>query len=122
MRIDPFGSAKTSSRSLLPAALLTAGLLQDLEKMAPFGPGNKKPLLLSRSLRLRGAPKKRGKDTLQCWMTDEAGKMTCEVIGFRAYERWMADGPKASVDIVYQPVLKEWRGLTSIELQLEDWR
>ena len=38
--------------------------LQDLDKLAPFGPGNKKPLFVSRNIKVKGEPKKRGQDTL----------------------------------------------------------
>ena len=98
-------------------------LVRDLEKLAPFGPGNPKPLFLSRGMKLRGNIKKRGKDTLQCWMSDAVGKVTCEVIGFRAYERWQAESKtKREFDIVYQPTIRNFNGITSITLELESWR
>ena len=106
----------------LPLGELDLKFLRDLEKLSPFGPGNEKPLFVSRGLRLKGEPKKRGKDTLLCWVTDETGKTTCEMIGFRAYERWNAVAPKGSFDIVYQPALKDFNGIASIQLELEDWR
>ena len=123
--VSEHGVSKFSSPLTIEAELslreLDLKFLQDLEKLAPFGPGNKKPLFLSRGLKLKGEPKKRGKDTLQCWMTDEAGKTTCEVIGFRAFSRWGATKTKPVFDVVHQPTLKEFNGITSIELQLEDW-
>ena len=106
---------------LLPETL-NMGFLQDLEKLAPFGPGNRKPLFLSKGLRLRGEPKKRGKDTLQCWMSDGQGKTTCEVVGFRSYSRWVSTPKRDDFDIVYQPTLKDFNGISSIQLELEDWR
>ncbi len=105
----------------LPPGDLDTKFLTDLERLAPFGPGNKKPLFLSRGMRVKGEIKKRGKDTLLCWMTDRTGKMTCEVLGFRSYERWNAAGRQADYEIVYQPVLKEFSGIVSIQLELEDW-
>ncbi len=91
--------------------------------MTPYGPGNPKPLFVSKQLKVRGEVKKRGKDTLQCWMTDAGGKSTFEVVGFRSYERWVSEGKeKSAVDIVYQPALKTFNGITSIQLELEDWR
>ena len=102
---------------------LDSGIVQELEKLAPFGPGNARPLFMSRGMRLRGDVKKRGKDTLQCWMSDAEGKVTCEVIGFRAYERWQAQKQKKrEYDIVYQPTLRNFNGITSITLELEGWQ
>ncbi len=102
---------------------LAPAFVQDLEKLAPFGPGNARPLFVSRAMRVRGDVKKRGKDTLQCWMSDEEGKVTCEVIGFRSYERWQAQTQKKrEFDIVYQPTLRNFNGITSITLELESWK
>lgn len=105
---------------LLPE--LTASFVKDLEKLAPFGPGNEKPLFISKNLKQKSTAKKRGRDTLQCWITDQEGKTICELIGFRAYERWTAERQKTAFDIVHQPTLRQFNGITSLELQLEDWR
>lgn len=96
--------------------------LRDLERLAPFGPGNRKPVFLSRNLKFKGDPKKRGKDTLCGWVTDEAGSRTCEIVGFRAYDRWIESRAHArKFDLVYQPQLKEYQGIVSVELGMEDW-
>lgn len=107
--------------SELPLTELSMPFLRDLERIAPFGPGNKKPLFLSRGLRLKGEAKKRGQDTLQCWMTDGGGKGAYEVVGFRAWRRWNGVKADRPVDIVHQPALKEFNGIPSIQLELEDW-
>ncbi len=96
--------------------------LQDLERLEPFGPGNKKPFFISKNVRLKSPVKKRGKDTMQCWIADEAGKTTCEMIGFRKFERWNSAKSPGHFDIIYQPSLKDFNGITSIQLELEDWR
>lgn len=106
--------------SLLPFEELDLKFLKDLERLAPFGPANPKPLFLSKGLKLKGVPKKRGKDTLSCWMASATGKTVCEVVGFRAYERW-TKSPQDIYDMVYQPTLNEFNGITSIQLELEDW-
>ncbi|HTL70755.1 MAG TPA: single-stranded-DNA-specific exonuclease RecJ [Candidatus Eisenbacteria bacterium] len=95
--------------------------LRDLERLAPFGPGHQKPFFRSKGMRVKGDVRKRGKDTLSCWMTDASGKMTCEVVGFRLHERWQTEERKAAYDIVYQPSLAEFNGIVSIQLELEDW-
>ena len=106
----------------LAAEVLDARFVRDLEKLAPFGPGNTAPRFLTRDMRLRGEVKKRGKDTMQGWMTDPTGRVTCEVIGFRCYEKWEASGLKQKpVDIVYRPALKNFNGIETIQLELEAW-
>jgi single-stranded-DNA-specific exonuclease len=96
--------------------------LKSLERLAPFGPGNPKPFFVSRNLKFRGQPVKRGQDTLQGWVTDASGKITCEVVGFRAFNRWKSQEAKQALDLVYQPSLKEWNGISSVQLELEDWK
>ncbi len=106
----------------LTLAELDAAFIRDLEKMAPFGPGNEKPRFLTKNLKLKSAPRLLGKDTLALWVTDETGKAACEVIGFRSYTRWSKGVKKPAWDIIHQPGLKTWNGITSISLELQDWR
>jgi single-stranded-DNA-specific exonuclease len=105
----------------IPFSELNLKFLTDLAKLAPFGPGNPKPLFMSKAIKLRGEARKRGKDTLHCWMTDEASRTTCEAVGFRMYSRWNEEKADKLRDIVYQPSLIEFGGITSIQLELEDW-
>lgn len=114
---------KRSVEAELAPGDLTLGFVKDLEKLAPFGPGNPEPLFSSRGLRVRGEVKKRGKDTMQCWMTDEAGKVTCEVVGFRCYEKWRASAPgQGPLEVSYRPALKNFNGIETIQLELFSWR
>ncbi len=96
-------------------------LIQDLDRLAPFGNGNEKPYFVARNCALKGEPNKRGRDTLQCWVTDNDRRKTCEVIGFRAYDRWIQGAKKPTRDIVFWPALKEYNGIISIQLELVDW-
>ena len=106
----------------LTPSQLGLDLVKDLEKMAPFGPGNPGPLFLTRKMRVRGEVKKRGKDTLQCWMVDESERVTCEVVGFRHYEKWAQDTKKQSrFDILYRPALKNFNGIETLQLELQGW-
>ncbi len=107
----------------IQAADLNGPLLKELEQLEPFGPGHPKPLFMTKQLRVRGDVKKRGKDTLQCWMTDAQDKVTCEVIAFRAYDKWMESSRQQKwFDIIYQPTLKNMNGIQSITLQMELWK
>lgn len=101
---------------------LNLEFLKDLNKLEPFGPGNPKPYFLSKGLRIKGEAKKRGKDTLYCWLTDPKGMTTCEAVGFRMFDRWSSAAKKPIFDVVYRPALVEFHGITHIQLELEDWR
>jgi single-stranded-DNA-specific exonuclease len=102
---------------------LTVDLIKDLAKLEPHGPGNPQPRFLTHSMRVKGGVQKRGKDTLSCWLSDEKGKLTCEAVAFRSYEKWqkeMAD--KTWVDIAYRPGLRNTNGISTIQLELVSWR
>lgn len=101
---------------------LDADFLRDLARLEPFGPGNLKPFFLSKGVRVKGEPRKRGKDTLCLWLTGADGRMTCEAVGFRMFGRWEAEQKTNRLDIVYRPALVEFRGIAHIQLELEDWR
>ncbi len=96
--------------------------LRDLERIEPFGPGNPRPLFMTRGMRAKGEVKKRGKDTLHAWMASSDGRTVCEVVGFRQYERWAATPPAGPVDVVYRPSLVDSQGIVSVQLELEDWK
>lgn len=101
---------------------LNLEFLKDLNKLEPFGPGNPKPYFLSKGLRIKGEAKKRGKDTLYCWLTDPKGITTCEAVGFRMFDRWSSTEKTPIFDAVYRPALVEFHGIAHIQLELEDWR
>lgn len=101
---------------------LDTDFLRDLTRLEPFGPGNPKPFFLSKGVKVKGEARIRGKDTLCLWLTGADGRMTCEAVGFRMFGRWEAEKKTDRLDIVYRPALVEYRGITSIQLELEDWR
>ena len=101
---------------------LNMEFLKDLNKLEPFGPGNPKPYFLSKGLRVKGEVKKRGKDTLHCWLTDPKGMTTCEAVGFRMFDRWVSMDKTPVFDVVYRPTLVEFHGIAHIQLELEVWR
>lgn len=100
---------------------LTADFVKSLERLEPYGPGNARPVFLTRGLRLKSAVQKRGRDTLAGWVTDAEGKAVCELVGFRCYERFNKETPKAAWDFAYKPAARTHAGITSIQLELVDW-
>jgi single-stranded-DNA-specific exonuclease len=105
----------------LRTADLTADFVKALERLEPFGPGNAKPVFLTKGLKLKASVQKRGRDTLSGWVTDADGKAACELVGFRCYERFSRETPKAAWDFAYRPTLRTHAGIASIQLELIDW-
>ena len=104
---------------------LNAGLLKDLDRLAPYGCGNPKPVFISSGLFLKSPPQFMGKNTVKFWVTDHA--QIYQAVGFGMGDRFLNGGksdfnPSASLHLAYSPRLHEWQGETSLELVLEDFR
>jgi single-stranded-DNA-specific exonuclease len=93
------------------------GLLDALEKMAPFGLGNRKPEWGIRGVELVGCPRVVGKSHLK--MTVRQGDLQREAIAFGAGDRDMPHGP---IDIACYLQENEYMGQVSLQLNVQDFR
>jgi len=92
-------------------------LVQDLEKMQPFGPSNPEPVFLSENIEVKEAIILKDahlKMKLDC---DEG---TLDAIAFNMKEKGIKAG--ARVSIVYSPRFNLWRGRRTIQLNIKDIR
>ncbi len=102
---------------LMPSEI-NAELIAALDRLGPFGEGNPQPVLALRNIRLRGRPRLIGNgDHLK--MTLECGATPLDAVGFNLGRR---DVPVTALDVAFRPVLNEFRGITSLQLQLQDFR
>ena len=95
---------------------VTAELVADITRMEPFGPGNPQPILRSNHLsveqvRRMGSEGQHVKLTLR----DETGQL--QMIAFAAPEHFFVQ-PGQVVDVWYQPIENEWRGMRQVEGRL----
>ncbi len=94
-------------------------LISELEKCAPFGIGNPRPVFVSRDLKLKSQPRFLKRNAFKLWLTDE--KITCEAIGNKSLNvdiSTLNDG----FSIAYSPSINNWQGVSTIQLQLKDMR
>jgi len=108
---------ETTVDAELPFAEITDSLLQDLERLEPYGPSNPEPVFLSRDVKVlsrRTVGEKHLKLLLQ------QGERRLAAIGFRMVEAAIEDGTR--IDILYTPEYNDWNGSRSIELRLRDFR
>lgn len=97
--------------------LLSEKLIMELEKCAPFGIGNPRPVFASRNLKLKTKPRLVGKNSFKLWVTND--KITCEAIGSRFYDLDVST-LQNGFSIVYAPAINSWHGISTIQLQLKD--
>ena len=100
---------------------LSTYLANELEMLAPFGEGNRPPVIASTGVRLVGQPKLMGETGkhLSFYVTH---KSTClKAIGFnmgKMYDRLLTLGPV--LDIAYVPRINRWGGGQTLELELRE--
>jgi single-stranded-DNA-specific exonuclease len=106
-----------------PFGQLTTQVIQQIETMAPFGCGNPRPVLCATGVTVAEPPKKIGGGERHLAVRLSQHRTSLRAVGFglgdRIEELEHCSGP---LDIAYRPVINEFRGRQSVELQLVDWR
>ncbi len=101
-------------------AEITPASLKELDRIGPFGEGNREPVFATRGLRLAGQPRRMGKTGDHVSFLASDGTRTFRAVGFRMGA--LADQLAGSdtVDLAYTPRFDDWRKDGSIELRLKD--
>lgn len=101
---------------------LNLKVVEHLERMAPFGPGNPHPLVLVPGCKVLTAPKRMGKTGSAVNFLVGQDGVNVRVVGFGMGD--LADDLVGvnTVDLVGEPVLNRFNGRVSVELQIKDIR
>ena len=99
---------------------INAALVQDLQRMGPFGHGNRKPLLCCRGLQVAGTPRRVGKtgDHLQLQVRQGNSQMKCIAFNHGALFDRLTAG--TVIDLAVEPVINEFNGYVNVELEVKD--
>jgi single-stranded-DNA-specific exonuclease len=106
-----------------PLSLLTLETVLQIERLAPFGQANRRPLFCATGVTLDETPKKIGGGQRHLSL-----KLSQHGVGLRAIAFGGADWyedlcqHEGSLDIVFRPMINHFRGRRSVELQITDWR
>ena len=92
-------------------------LIECLERMAPFGLGNPKPVWGIKGGRLFGAPRVVGEKHLKCTVLHDNAKV--DAIAFNMADREWPDGP---LDFAFQLSRNRWAGRETIQMTIQDIR
>ncbi|HOM17748.1 MAG TPA: single-stranded-DNA-specific exonuclease RecJ [Thermoguttaceae bacterium] len=106
-----------------PLSALTLQTVNQIERMAPFGYGNPRPILCSSSVYLNGAPRPIGQEGRHLSMSLVQDGVRVRAVAFGGAE-WLdelleTNGP---LDVAFRPVINTFNGLHRVELHLVDWR
>lgn len=105
--------------ALLPLKDLTLDLLRDLNRLAPFGPGNPQPVFATPRVTVKGEQLMgRARQHRRLIVEDEAGT-TAEVVWWNGAGEDLPPGP---IDLAYTPQINDYRGVQRVQLLLVDVR
>ena len=99
---------------------ITAELVDHLDRLAPFGHGNRRPLFCIRGIEIAAPPRRVGKtgDHLQLFLRQ--GQATIKAIAFGAGSLFDRLQVGANIDLAFAPTLNEFNGYTTVELEVKD--
>jgi single-stranded-DNA-specific exonuclease len=94
-------------------------LAEQIEQLAPFGPGNVKLTLASRNLTIKSSTKLgKNKDHLKLTVSDENGN-TSQVLW---WDGGSEEAPTGKFDLAYSLRASDWRGVRQAQLEFVDFR
>lgn len=118
---DVLPKIRIDAEVLLPQ--LTLQTMDQILKIAPFGQSNPRPRFCAMEVKLSGPPKKMGGGDRHLSLAVKQNGKTLRAVAFGKGE-WCDDLSAESkpIDIVFQPVINDFRGIKKVELHLLDWR
>lgn len=97
---------------------IDARFIRLLNRMEPFGPGNRKPVFISSGVKVLHSVVL--KDAHVRFVLQQESIML-EAIGFNLAEKW-SHTPEGLLDIAFQPLFNTWNQKTRINLRIKDFR
>jgi single-stranded-DNA-specific exonuclease len=106
-----------------PLSAFSLQTAEQIERLAPFGQGNGRPLLCATGVTLAGPPKPLGTSGHHIALMLSQHGVTLRAVAFGGGD-WSDEiaavaGP---LDVAFRPVINNYRGRQSVELHLVDWR
>ena len=102
---------------------ITPKLMRILNQFAPFGPGNMRPVFMSKQVKDTGYAKAVGETKSHLKLTaSHKGSQPIGAIGFGLGDKLMTVKTQPSFDVVYTLEENEWNGMVNLQLKLKDLR
>jgi single-stranded-DNA-specific exonuclease len=106
-----------------PLSALTLDTVRHIERLAPFGHGNQRPVVCSTGVTLTEPPKTIGSGGHHLSMKLEQHGISFRAVAFGGGE-WSKELAElnAPIDVAFRPVINNFRGRQSVELHVVDWK
>jgi single-stranded-DNA-specific exonuclease len=107
----------------VPLSHLSLKTVTELEKLAPFGMGNRRPVFCACGVRLVEPPQRIGGGERHLALKLVQHNVELRSVAFGSGERaGELDHESGFYDFAFRPVINHFRGRRTVELQLIDWR
>ena len=107
----------------VPFSALTLDVLDQIDRLAPFGQGNPRPLLCSTQIQFAAPPKTIGAGDRHLALQVVQHGVRIRGVAFGrgewAEELGRVEGP---FSLAFRPVINSFRGRRSVEIHVEDWQ
>ncbi|HEY2585811.1 MAG TPA: DHH family phosphoesterase [Tepidisphaeraceae bacterium] len=99
---------------------MSSALVRDLQRLGPFGHGNRRPMLCFRNIEISAPPRRVGKsgDHLQLHVRQDGQYIKCIAFGYGEMFDHLKVGTR--IDLAVEPTINEYNGNTSVELEVKD--
>jgi single-stranded-DNA-specific exonuclease len=104
-----------------PLSALTFSMVEEMNRLEPYGAGNTKPIFLAGGLELKGVPRRIGKEERHLSFHVRQGEMSMRAVAWNMGDRLdelMSAGGRCCV--AFTPRINEWQGYRSVEMEVID--
>jgi len=106
----------------VPLESMTPALMNEIDRLEPFGEANESPILSSSNLRLAEPARRIGQDESHLMMRVRRGSQVLKALAFGMGSRADELAMGKDVHVVYTPRWNTFRGTTQLELLVLDFR
>lgn len=104
----------------VPLGALTLKVVEELERLEPYGMGNPRPVLAVNQVRLVGDPKVVGERKNHVQLRLRQGDVVLKAIAWNMADRCKSLQNDALCSVAFQPSINDWNGRREVQLEVKD--
>jgi len=104
----------------VPLGSLTLKVVEEIERLEPYGMGNPRPVLAVNQVRLVGDPKIVGERKNHVQLRVKQGDVVIKAIAWNMAERCKSLQNDTICSLAFQPSINEWNGRRDVQLEVKD--
>jgi single-stranded-DNA-specific exonuclease len=105
----------------VPLGALSLRVVEELERLEPYGIGNPKPMLVASRLEVVGQPRVVGEQKNHLQLRVRQGDVILKAIGWNMADRGKALVPGVPCSLVFHPTINEWNNHREVQLEIKDF-